>query len=51
MIAKYRAMSAGAGSLQQLQTSELKLLSKDSKLNVCHNAGVKQRASFKAHSS
>jgi hypothetical protein len=49
MIAKYRTFAAGSGKspAKTQLSSELKLLSKTSKLSVCEGAGVKKKAVFK----
>ena len=47
-INKIRCFYAGKDSGQCQQTAELKSLSKRSRLNICHNAGVTQKAKISA---
>ncbi len=45
-ISKVRSFISGANSIQTQQSSELKCLTKQSKLQVCEQAGVKDKAKF-----
>ena len=48
-MAKFRENASGSGeSWKEQQSSELKLLSKETKLEICNKAGVKRKVAFAA---